>query len=231
MPACFKQVFLVAAIASLVSALTTAILIYGPNAQAATDLVSQARLHSDGLYLYKRWVLFFHPQFAFIATLGLAVALFRQRPALVSIGMFYMLVWAITEMTQQAYVIDALNQYWRPGLLGAADAGETAMYETLLTGFNAISDSQYFLLLFGFGVGTFLYGIALWPTDALGKAVAAALLFIGALSIAAFAGYYAGASAVTPVTSWIYGNLYGPVQIAARIAIGIWLWRVASAAG
>ena len=231
LPKSYKHVFLVAAVASAASAITTAVLIYGPNAQAGPDLMAQAQLHTDGLYLYKRWVLFFHPQLAFVAALGLAFALFRKRPALVSIGMFYLFTWAVTEMTQQAFVIDALNQYWRPALLDATSDAERATYETLLTGFNAISDSQYFLLLFGFGAGSILFGIALWSTDPLGKAIAAALLAIGLLSILAFLGYYAGASAVTPVTSWVYGNLYGPVQIAARIAIGLWLWRAWSAAG
>ncbi len=45
---------------------------------------------------------------------------------LVSIGLFYLLVWAVTEMTQQAFIIDALDAYYRPGLLGAdSDAERT----------------------------------------------------------------------------------------------------------
>jgi hypothetical protein len=218
--------FLVAAIASLCSAVTTAILVYGPGVQAGADAVSQAQLHANWLYLYKPWVLFFHPQFALVASLGIGFALFSKHPAYISIGLFYLLIWAVTEMTQQAYVIDALNQYWRPGFLNAAEATEKAEYATLLRGFSGISDSQYFVLLFGFGVGTTLFGIAFLSTDILGKTIGVILVFIGLLSVTSFVGYYAGVSAVTPITSWIYSNLYGVIQTGVRIAMGIWLWRI-----
>jgi hypothetical protein len=205
---------------------TTAILVYGPDATAADDVVSQARLHADWLYLYKRWILFFHPQFAFIASIGIAFALFARRPVCIAAGLFYLLLWTVTEMTQQAFVIDALNQYWRGGLLGAADTTERAAYETLLKGFTGISDSQYFVLLFGFGIGTTFFGFAFLKTDALGNAIGGMLLFIGLLSLTSFAGYYAGLSAVTPFTSWVYTNIYGVIQTGVRIAIGVWLLRV-----
>lgn len=214
-----------AALASVMSAATTATLIYGPSATAEGDPQSQAALHANLLYLYKPWVLFFHPQFAFLASLGVAASLFSSRPALVSFGLFYLLVWAVTEMTQQAYVIDALNQFWRPGFLNAETAADKTAYETLITGFRAISDSMYFVLLFGFGAGTLFIGFAFLSTDYFGKVIGGILIFIGLLSLAAFAGYYAGFSRVTPVTSWIYSHLYGPLQTGVRLALGVWLWR------
>lgn len=218
----------VAAIASLLSAITTATLIYGPGAPPADGLEQQARLAGDWRYLYKPWVLFFHPQFAFIACLGLAAALWRKRPALVAIGLFYAAIWAITEMTQQAYIIDALNQYWRPAFLAASEEGVRQSYETLLTGFAAISDSQYFVLLFAFGCAMTCLGAAMWAADALGKAIGIAMFAIGLLSLAAFAGYYfAPAAGATSVTGWIYTNLYGPVQTGVRVALAWWLWREA----
>ncbi len=54
-------IFRVAAIASFASAVTTAVLIYVPGADASGGLVDQAELYDDWRYLYKRWVLFFHP--------------------------------------------------------------------------------------------------------------------------------------------------------------------------
>ncbi len=218
--------YLVASVASFLSAATTAILIYGPDASVGSGIVAQAQLHSDWLYLYKRWVLFFHPQFAFIAALGIALALAQKRPFCMMVGLFYLLVWAVTEMTQQAFIIDALNQYWRPGFLNAADPSEKSAYETMLRGFGGFSDSQYFTLLFGFGVGTTLFGYAFLCTDSLGKGIGAALIGIGILSIVSFAGYYAGMSFVTPMTSWIYSNLYGLIQTGVRIAMGVWCWRL-----
>jgi hypothetical protein len=221
-------IFRVAAIASFASALTTAVLIYGPGAEAGSGLVEQAELYDDWRYLYKRWVLFFHPQFAFIASLGVAVALFTRHPVLVSLGLFYLLVWAVTEMTQQAFIIDALNAYYRPGLLGAGSEAERIAYETLITGFEGITDSQYFVLLFGFGVGTMLYGWAFLAADGFGSAIGIVLLFLGLVSLLAFMGYYMGASSVAPLSAWVYANLYGVLQTGVRIAMGAWLWQRAT---
>lgn len=218
----------VAAFASLASAMTTAILIYGPNPAPADGMEAQARLAQDWSYLYKPWVLFFHPQFAFIASLGAVAVLWRLAPALALVGLFYLSMWAVTEMTQQAYIIDALNQFWRPGYLAATDAGERETYETLLTGFSAISDSQYFVLLFGFGMGSVLLGLAFLKADRLGKAIGAVMVFLGVVSLTAFAGYYVGALAgATVVTGWVYTYLYGPVQTGVRVALAWWLWREA----
>jgi hypothetical protein len=183
-------------------------------------------LHTDVLYLYKRWVLFFHPQFAFIASLGVGLALFAKRPVFVVIGLFYLLVWSATEMTQQAFIIDGLNQYWRPGFLNAPDAPGRTAYETLLRGFGGISDSQYFVVLFSFGVGTTLLGYAFLQADPFGKAIGVVLLCIGLVSVMSFVGDYAGMAAVTPLTSWFYANVYGVIQTGVRIAMGIWLWKL-----
>lgn len=223
-----RGIYGVAAIASLLSAVTTAVLIYGPGIEVGPDLDAQAELYDNWLYLYKPWVLFFHPQLAFIASLGVAFALFAKRPVLVAIGLFYLLVWAVTEMTQQAYIIDALNQYWRPGFLAANDGPTETMYTTLITGFRAVSDSQYFVLLFGFGTGTVLFGVAFFAADIYGKVIGGILISLGALSLVAFAGYYTGLSAVTPVTNWLYEYLYGVVQTGVRVAIAAWLWRLGS---
>jgi hypothetical protein len=218
----------VAAIASLLSAMTTAILIYGPDAETASNFAALVQLHDNPLYLYKRWILFFHPQFAFVASMGVAVALFKKSPVLVSIGLFYLAVWAITEITQQAYTINALNQYWRPAYLNSENASDTAAYYAMLKGFDGISNSMYFVLLFGFGIGTFLFGLAFLSSNIIEACIGIALIFIGALSLAAFFGYYAGPLFITQITGWIYAHLYGVVQTGVRVALGAWLWLSAA---
>jgi hypothetical protein len=227
----YSRLFQVAAIASLLSAITTAILIYGPDAETTSDFAALALLHDNPLYLYKRWVLFFHPQFAFIASIGIAAALFKKSPVLVSVGLFYLAVWAITEMTQQAYIIDALNQYWRPAYLGSENTSDTAAYYSMLKGFDGISNSMYFVLLFGFGTGSFLFGLAFLSSNIIESCLGITLILIGTLSLAAFFGYYAGPSSITQITDWIYEHLYGVVQTGVRVALGAWLWLSAARFG
>ena len=221
----FAGLFRLGAIASGLSAATTAILIYGPSAETLSDLSAQAAQHDDPLYLYKPWILFFHPQFAFLASLSAVVALFKRAPALTSFGLFYLAVWAITEMTQQAYTIDALNQFWRPAYLAAENPADEAAYFAMLKGFSGVSDSLYFVLLFGFGAGSVLLGAAFLSSDRFGALIGVTMILIGLLSLTAFAGYYTPLSPVTAVTGWIYQNFYGPVQTAVRLALAAWLWR------
>ncbi|MFL0355443.1 hypothetical protein ACI5KX_03100 [Erythrobacter sp. GH1-10] len=224
-----RGLLMVAVWASLCSAITTAVLIYGPNPEPAEGLLNEAQLSSNWLALYKPWILFFHPQFAFIASIGAAFVIWKKRPALALIGIFYLMIWAVTEMTQQAFIIDTLNQFWRPGLLNAEDGSQRQAFETLLIGFPAISDSQYFVLLFGFGVGSVLLGFGLLSFDFLGQIIGVVMVALGVVSLTAFAGYYlAPAAGLTAITGWIYGYLYGPFQTGVRIALAWWLWRQAS---
>jgi len=94
----------------------------------------------------------------------------------------------------------------------------------MLKGFDGISNSLYFVLLFGFGIGTFLFGLAFLSTKFIETCIGISLIFIGVLSLTAFLGYYAGLSSITVVTDWIYAYWYGVVQIGVRIALGAWLW-------
>ena len=197
---------------------------YGPNLAIDGGFDVQQRVYDEPLYLYKRWILFFHPQFAFLASLGAASILFRKAPALTVFSVFFLAVWAVTEMTQQAYIIDALNQYWRPGYLNSVDVEQKEAFRTMIVGFDGISDSQYFLLLYGFGVGSCLLGLAFFEKKYLEWGISVSMVFIGVLSLGSFLRYYAGLEGLSPLINWIYANIYGVLQTGVRIALGVWLW-------
>ena len=220
-----SQFLKIGAICSLLSALTTAILMYGPNAAPSADFDAMQQLHQNGLHLYKKWILFFHPQFAFIAALAAATILFRKSAAFVCIGVFYLAVWAITEMTQQAYLIDALNQMWRPAYLAAPMGADKEMWRSLIMGLRGLSDSQYFVLLFGFGTGSTLMGIAFLAEKSIGRIIGFISIALGVASLLAFSNYYAGLSVISPFIGFWYGWIYGPIQIGVRLLLGWWLFK------
>ena len=58
----------VAGVCSFLGAVTTALLIFLPNPEAA-DFQAQAELAHNSLYLAKLWILFLHPQVNLIASL------------------------------------------------------------------------------------------------------------------------------------------------------------------
>lgn len=197
---------------------------FGPDAAQPPGFDAAQALHQNGLYLYKKWVLFFHPQLAFIAAMTAAMILFKKSPAFTSIGLFYIAVWAVTEMTQQAYLIDALNQIWRPAYL-AADGVDKEAWRITIQGFSGVSDSQYFLLIFGFGMGSLLFGFAFPKQHRTSLLIGIVTSLIGFMSLISFASYYAGAAFATPVVAFWYGWLYGPLQISVRLLLGWWLWQ------
>jgi hypothetical protein len=219
------EVFLKAtAICSFLGALTTILLIFLPNPEAS-DFETTATLYNNSLYLNKLWILFIHPQVNFLATLGIAYLLFNKYPLQIIFGTFFLLIWVYTEMSQQSLLIDTLNQIWRPGYITADNEVSKNMFTTLIHTANGISDSKYFLVIYGFGIGTLLYGWSLILENGLGRWIGVSLLFIGILSLTSFIRYYLGASLLNGVVNWIYEWIYSYLQPLVRIALGIWILK------
>lgn len=220
-----QQAFLKAtAICSFLGALTTALLIFLPNPGGA-DFETRALLYNDTLYLSKQWILFIHPQVNILATLGIAYLLYEKYPLPIIFGTLFLMIWAYTEMSQQALLIDALNQMWRPGYVNAYSEVSKQMYTTLIEAAGGISDSHYFLVIYGFALGSFLYGTAFVREAGLGKWIGIALLFIGVLSLASFLRYYLGVGFLNGIVNWSYEWIYSYLQPLVRIAMGIWILR------
>jgi len=212
------------AICSFLGAVTTALLIFLPRPEAA-DFEAQVLLSENSLYLTRLWILFIHPQVNILASLGIAFLLLRKYPLQIIVGTLFLLVWAYTEMAQQALLIDTLNQLWRPGYANADTEAAKAMYRTLIETAGGISDSHYFLVIYGFGIGSLLYGLALVRTTGLGRWIGISLLFIGILSLSSFARYYAGFSSLNTIVDWCYEWIYSYLQPLVRVATGVWIVR------
>ncbi len=220
----FSKFLKVAAICSFLGATTTALLIFLPNPPAA-DFEAQALLHQNPLYLFKKWLLFLHPQVNFIASLGIGVLLFRKYPLSIILGTLFLFIWAYTEMSQQALLIDALNQLWRPSYVAATDEVAKNTFSTLIKAAEGISDSHYFLVIYGFGLGCLFYSFAFISEMGWEKWIGYALLFIGILSLLSFGRYYLGLDFLSPIVNWSYTWIYPYLQPAVRVAIGVWIFR------
>ncbi|MEQ8244589.1 hypothetical protein [Fulvivirga sp.] len=220
----FHNFLKISAICSILGAITTALLIFLPS-PSATDFESRALLHQNSLYLSKLWILFIHPQVNFIASLGVAVILFKKYPARIILGTMFLFIWAFTELGQQALLIDALNQMWRPGYLGAEDEVTKNMYTTLIAAAGGLSDSKYFVVIYGFGLGSLFYGLALMNIQGYAKWIGYSLIFIGVLSLSSFARYYLGLSFLNGFADFSYTYIYPYLQPLVRIAMGFWIFQ------
>ncbi|HMB63199.1 MAG TPA: hypothetical protein VKN36_09015 [Eudoraea sp.] len=212
------------AICSFLGALTTVLLIFLPNPEAP-DFETSALLYNDTLYMSKLWILFFHPQVNLLASFGIAFLLFKKYPLQIIFGTLFLSVWGYTEMSQQSVLIDALNQIWRPGFIGAEEETSRNMFETLIKAANGISDSNYFLVLYGFGLGSLFYAMAFIWENTLGKLLGYSLIFIGILSLSSFARYYLALQSLDQFVNWSYEWIYPYLQPLVRIGMGIWILK------
>ena len=120
-------------------------------------------------------------------------------------------------------MIDALNQIWRPGYLQAENEILKSEFSTLIKVAHGLSDSKYFLVIYGFGIGSLLYGVAFIGEDGLGSWIGFALIFIGILSLASFGRYYLEMNFLNGIVNWTYRWIYPLLQPLVRIGIGIWI--------
>ncbi len=213
-----------AAICSLFGACTTALLIFLPQTPAA-DFEAQLLLYRNPLYLSKLWILFLHPQFNLVASLGLGLLLLKHRPWAIVIGSCFLVCWAYTELRQQAYLIDALNQIWRPAYLIETEEAQRQVYQTLIQGMRGINDSHYFVVIYAFGMGSLLFGVSMIKLQDWGKYLGWSLLFIGWLSLASFGRYYLGVQFLDLPVDFTYNWIYPYLQPLVRIGIGVWIYE------
>ena len=215
----------VAAIASLLSAATTLMLIFLPDFYSPTAEGFAGRMQrvADPIYQLRAWTYLAHPFLVFTAALGVAVACRRAAPALALAGALGFALWAVTEAGQQTLTLFAFDDWRRVWLAGDATVratmdGRTAIYDGLW-------DAAYSLLLIGFVIGnSLLAAILLRLPDSLSRVVGAFLVGAALLSLLIFSAEVGGPGLPEGVGFWAYPA----IQPLGRALIGLWLLRVAS---
>ena len=215
------------AVCGVLGAVTTLVLVLIPVPEAAT-FDEKVLLYKNPQYMSKLWIFFFHPQLNLIALLGVVALLYKSRPELVFPGFLFVSIWAITEAAQQAFSIDAINLYWRSGYVKETSEIIRSAYHNNLIGAEAIRDSMYFLLLYAYGIGSTLIGLALIKETIIARISGYGFLFFGALSLTAFADYYGGLVFVDPAVNFSFNWIYPIVQPLSRCLLGVWLWKSSS---
>lgn len=145
----------------IASAFTTLALIFLPRfVPIAPDLDSQARLAHDPVYITRVWVSLVHPLIVLVGALGVLYARFRERPGSASTGFLFFSLWAFTEAIQASLTIVALNWTWRPKYLAAHDKAVRDALQVQITGFDAVWDGLFFVLVIAFIIANLLFAVA-----------------------------------------------------------------------
>ena len=213
----------VAAVCSLLSAVTTLLLIFLPEFfPPAPDFAARmARVYS-GAYQVRAWVYLLHPFLVFTAALGVMLAIYRRAPVLALAGITGFALWAFTEAGQQVLTLFAFDR-WRLAW-DAADEITRATIRTSVALYDGIWDAMYMLLLIGFAIGNASLGTALLGGQGLARVVGGFMLAACALTAVLFAGELGLQLLPASVTQWSYPA----IQPLGRALLGLWLWRQAT---
>src|SRR5687767_6165727 len=214
--------FRIAAVCSLLSAITTLFLIFLPSQFAAGQDFSarMAGVH-DGAYVLRSWAYLLHPFLVFTAALAVALAVGRRSPVLAIAGSVAFALWAFNEAGQQTLTLFAFDR-WR---LAWESADETLRAAIRINAhmYEGVWDGMYMLLLIGFAIGNACLGTALMGGDGLARVISGFLFAACALTVLLFAGQLGWMPLPAAVLDWAYPA----VQPLGRALIGVWLWRIA----
>ena len=214
--------FRVAAVCSVLSAVTTLLLIFLPQwflpVQGFEDRVG--RIH-EGAYQLRSWVYLVHPFLVFTAALGLALAVWRRAPVLALGALAGFALWAFNEAGQQTMTLFAFDR-WRAAW-ATADEATRQTIQINAAMYDGLWDGMYMLLLLGFTIGNACLAAALWKGARLQRTVSGFLWAACALTVALFFGELGMPLLPDAVLTWSYPA----IQPLGRTLIGVWLWRCA----
>ncbi|MGP1282083.1 MAG: hypothetical protein ACTS1X_03815, partial [Parasphingopyxis sp.] len=224
----FDDAFLrLAGASAFLTAITTFFLWYlarqVPGAETFDDA---ARLHANGPFMARQWVNLFHIPLALLGYIGITRAVSPHARGWALAGLVFFVIWGVVEMAGVAINIFAVNGTLRPAYL-AAEPDSAAILAANITTLTAVWNALFFVILIGFLFGTVLQGIALLADAGRFQQIIAWLMLAAVpLTLVIILSGYFGMTDLDPLISAVYPIL----QPISRAALGIWLWRMASAA-
>lgn len=220
-----RMLFRAGALCAGASAITTFLLwllprLYDP----ANGFDESVRLHGVPLYMARWWVNFVHVFLALTGYWAAAVVLWSRNRFLASCGLLWFLLWGFSEIVGVSINIWAVNRTWR-AQYATADPATQEILKTNLTGFAAVWDGIFFVILISFLLGTLFLGLAAIRRAGLERWLGILLLLAVPLTVVILLDEYAGLTSLGPVVSWSYPVL----QPVSRGLMAVWLWRTAAA--
>ena len=215
-----RSFYRAAALCSIASALTTLLLIFLPRFYGPAASLDERVLFLDNpFYQLRAWSYLLHPFLVLAAALGVATALWRRAASLVLPGFLGFLLWTFTEAGQQTLTLTVFHRWARAW--PQADASAREILRTQIASYDAIWDAMFLLLLLGFLIGNVLYGIACLRGYGMTRVLGAFYFGAAFLTLTGIVSELGGPTLPPLLSTWLYPLL----QPAARLLIGIWLWR------
>ncbi|MGD1841528.1 MAG: hypothetical protein ACFB0B_11625 [Thermonemataceae bacterium] len=214
----------IAGIAAFTTAFTTFLLWWLPQQYAPpSNFEEQIQLAQNPYYLARLWVNFVHIPLALMGYLGLAYVVQHKALLRATAGFRWFLIWGTIEMLGIAGIIFTVNKNWRVNYTAAAET-EQPFIKAHIEYYMAVWDSQFFVLLIAFLLGTIFFGWATWKSKGLERVVSYLFWLAAPLTIfIILSGYFQ--------VNWLgglVGVIYPILQPVSRLLLGIFLWRKAT---
>ena len=209
------------AVCSALSAVTTLLLIFLPRAYGpVSGFDERVALHANPYYMARIAVGFVHPFLVMTAAWGVVARVFRRSAGSVTTGFLFFVLWGFAEAAQQALLLVALNWTSRAAY-ATADEAERVLLRANMAGIEGIWDALFFLLLVAFLIANVLYGVATRRGARLERTISWLYFAAAGLTVLSLVGGYGGPAVADTLMAWLYPTL----QPAARLLVGVWLWR------
>jgi hypothetical protein len=216
-----------AAVASVLSAVTTLLLIFLPSFYAAGEGFEGRMLRvKDPVYSVRAWVGFIHPFLATYAAIALAVRLRDEAPGFALIGGLSYLLWGVVEAIQQAFILVAFDP-WRLAWI-AGDPQVRADMPLRVALYEGVWNALYIVILVAIILGSVCFARLCWRSDALSRAISVLYFLVVPLSCYFFFTSVGGREFLPEAFVFWFYPLTQPL---ARTLIGVWLWRAVPPAG
>jgi hypothetical protein len=205
----------------MASAVTTLFLIFLPKIYGpANSLEDRILFLNNSFYHLRAWSYLVHPFLAVAAALGVAATLRKRAAGLMVPGFLGFMLWGFIEAGQQSLTLTLFHRWARAWPQSDPIARE--ILRTQIATYDALWDAMFLLLLIAFLVGNVLYGIACLREPGLTRVLG--VFYFGAvfLTLTGIISELGGPSLPPLLNMWLYPLL----QPAARLLIGVWLWRV-----
>lgn len=211
-----------AAICAFLSAVTTLCVHLLPGAEVAVTFEEQVALHVNTVYLARLWIVLSHILIVTCSLWGVAACRLKSSGGWLPLGFSAFLLFAWAELFRTAMALFALNAGWRARY--ADDPGVRETLRPLLAAWPDLNAALFFLLILGFCVGNFFYGIGLLGGRGprrLDLTLGIALLIWSLTGLLTLLHDYASFHRVPDLPEWWAWTF----QPAVRLLIGVWLWR------
>jgi hypothetical protein len=210
-----------AAVCALLTAVTTVCIHLLPGLWAGvTTFEQRVALRDDPIYMGRFWIVIVHCVLVVISMCAVGLCTVGRSPMLSGFGFLGFLVFAGAELTRTSLAIFALNRTWRAQYAAEQNEAVLQMLRTVMTAFDGVNATFFFVFSFGFTAGLWCYAAALLAGERRQRRLGAVLTAWGVFSSATLVETALGTAMLSGYLAWV-----GPgFQPAARAYIGLWLW-------